>query len=187
MTGPSLTVEPLLDVIPIGAPVRVKVTLTNRSDSPIEVPETLSLRSGHVTGQVLDPSQTARDFRSIMRCLEEHNLAILKPDQSKSADMTLLRGMDGALFPAPGLHQISVNIAWEIDGVQVNLAGSSSVMVTPPVVEAHAIAANASLSEHDLLLCLAIGGDHPEEGNAALAVAANGDQALDKLLASMGA
>ena len=28
-----------------------------------------------------------------------------------SDDMTLLRGMDGALFPAPGLHQINVIIA----------------------------------------------------------------------------
>lgn len=174
IAGPlSLRVEPLLDVIPIGAPVRVKVTLQNHSDSPIEVPDSLSLRSENVTGQVLDPSQTARGFRSIMRCLEEHNLAILKPDESMSADMTLLRGMDGALFPAPGLHQISVNIAWEIDGVQVNLAGSSSVMVTPPVDEAHAIAAKATLSEPDLLRSLAIGGDHLEEGNAALAVAAD--------------
>ena len=92
-----------------------------------------------------------------------------------SDDMTLLRGMDGALFPAPGLHQINVIIAWEIDGMYVNLSASSSVMVTPPVDEAHAIAAKATLSEPDLLLSLAIGGDHLEEGNAALAIAADND------------
>ena len=80
IAGPlRLSVEPLLDVIPIGAPVRVKVTLTNRSDSPIEVPASLSLKSENVTGQVRDPSQAARAFRSIIRCVEEHELTVLKP------------------------------------------------------------------------------------------------------------
>jgi len=110
----ALTVEPLLDAVPIGAPVRVRLTLTNIGDSPVEVPETLSLKSEYVSGRVVDPSSTPRSFRSVVRCVEEHELRVLKPGQSMTHDMTLLRGAEGALFPAPGLHQIDVDVTWEM-------------------------------------------------------------------------
>ncbi len=167
--GPlELRIEPLLDAVPIGAPVRVKMTLTNHSDSAIEVPDHLTLKSEHVTGIVSDPNQTRRSFRSLMRCIEEHEVTVLKPGAKMTGDMTLLRGLDGALFSTPGLHNIAVNLSWEISGITVNVAGSNSVMITPPVDDAHAVAAKATLSEPDLLLTLAIGGDHLEEGIAAL-------------------
>jgi len=176
LDGPlSVTVEPLLDAVPIGAPVRVKVTLTNNSDSPIEVPDCVSLKSEHVTGKVINPANSHRSYRSIMRCVEEHDLLVLKPGKSTSEDMTLLRGLEGALFPAPGLHTIEVNIGWEVDGVGLRVGGSTNVMITPPVNESHASAAKIALSEPDLLLTLAIGGDHLAEGNAALDVAMTDD------------
>ncbi len=169
LSGPlTLSVTPLLDAVPIGAPVRVKIELKNNSDSPIGVPESLSLKSEHITGSVSDGSQSRRSFRSIFRCMEEHSHNILKPGGSISADMTLLRGLQGALFPNPGLHNVNVRVDWEIDGIEVNVAGSASVMVTPPLDESHATAAKHTLSAPDLLLTLAIGGDHLDEGNVAL-------------------
>ncbi|QHQ36256.1 hypothetical protein GO499_14290 [Algicella marina] len=174
LNGPlGLRVEPLLDSVPIGAPVRVKVTLTNHSDSPIEVPDSLSLKSEHVSGRIVDPAATVRSFRSIMKCIEEHQHEVLKPGASISSDMTLLRGRDGALFPAPGLHKIIVDVSWEMNGMAVRVSGEDSVMVTHVEDEAHAVAAKAALTEPDLLLTLAIGGDHLEEGNRAL------DKAMD--------
>lgn len=167
--GPlELKVEPLMASVPIGAPVRVKLTLVNHSDSAIEGPHSLSLKDECVSGTVRDPSGTGRSFRSLMRCIEEHDLRVLKPRESISEDMTLLRGREGPLFNAPGLHQIDVDAAWEIDGMQVRVSGSATVMVTPPVDQSHAEAAQKTLTEPDLLLTLAIGGDHLEEGNAAL-------------------
>jgi hypothetical protein len=50
-------------------------------------------------------------------------------------------------------------------------------MVTAPADQSHADAAKQTLAEPDLLLTLAIGGDHLQEGNAALA-AAMGDDML---------
>lgn len=170
LNGPlSLRVEPLMEALPIGAPVRVKVTLTNNSDAAIIVPDDVSLKSENLTGRVRGPSQADRSFRSILRCLEEDALVILKPGASTSADLTLLRGAEGALFPAPGLHEITCSLAWSIDGVDVSVSGQASVMVTSPQDDDHAIAAKAALAEPDLLLALAIGGDHHDEANAAMA------------------
>lgn len=175
--GPlALRVEPLLESVPIGAPVRVTLMLTNRSDSPIEVPHTLSLKGEHVSGRVRDASSmAARSFRSVMRCVEEHQTRVLGPGESMSEDMTLIRGREGALFPSPGLHRIDVDVIWEIGGVEVRISGGTSVMVTPPVDASHADAARRTLTEPDLLLTVAIGGDHLEDGNAALAVAMKDD------------
>lgn len=164
----ALRVEPLLVSIPIGAPVRVRVTLTNNSDAPMDTPKSLSLKSEHVTGRVTDSSNTSRSFRSLLRCIEEHEHAVLKPGASISADLTLLRGAEGALFPSPGLHSVDIDVAWEMDGMPVRVSARAPVMITPPVDESHAEAAVVTLTTPDLLLTLAIGGDHLEDGIGAL-------------------
>lgn len=167
----ELEVEPLLDAVPIGAPVRVRLTLTNRSDTPVETPESLSLKTEHVTGRVVDPSGSPRSFRSLMRCIEEEEVAVLEPGASLTHDLTLLRGADGALFPAPGLHRVEVDVAWDMGGMPVKVTGSSALMVTPPRDEKHASAALTTLSSPDLLLTLALGGDHLDDGVKALQAA----------------
>jgi hypothetical protein len=167
--GPlELSVRPLLDSIPLGAPVRVKLTLTNRSESALEVPHSLSLKDEHVSGTVRGPSRVARTFRSVLRCVETHPTRVLKAGESFSADMTLIRGREGALFPGSGLHTIQIDVLWDVNGIPVKVSGSASVVVTPPLDQSHADAAQKTLSEPDLLLTVAIGGDHLEEGNAAL-------------------
>ncbi len=164
----TLDVEPLHETMPIGAPVRVHVTLTNRSDAPLAVPDTLSLKGEHISGRSRDSTGAARGFQSIFRCIEDHEEEVLKPGASMSADLTLLRGADGALFPAAGMYRVELDLAWEMGGLPVRVSGKASVMITPPENESHSRAAMRVLSEPDLLLTLAIGGDHLEQGNAAL-------------------
>lgn len=164
----QLTVEPLLELVPIGAPVRIKVTLTNISDAPIDAPANVSIKSEHVTGSVVDPSGGSRNFRSVLRCIEEHEHEILKPGASIYADITLLRGAQGALFPYPGLHQIKIDIAWQLDGMPVRVSTQTPVMIAPPVDDSHGKAALKTLTSPDLLLTLVLGGDHLDEGICAL-------------------
>lgn len=163
-----LNLETLLDATPIGAPVRIRVALTNISDTPLDAPASLSLKSEYVSGRVIDPSGTSRSFRSVMRCIEEHEHQVLKPNTSMTSDITLLRGAEGALFPSPGLHQIEVNVAWDMNGMPVRVSSKVSVMVTPPVNNSHAKAAISTLMAPDLLLTLVFGGDHLDEGVEAL-------------------
>lgn len=174
----ALKVESLLPQTPIGAPVRVKVTLTNRSDVALEVPDGIALKSEHVIGRVRDPAGTARTFQSVFRCVEDHSHRILKPGQSMSDDLTLLRGNDGALFPSSGLHVVEVDVVWEMDSMPVSVSAKTAVMITPAIDDSHAQAAIKTLTTPDLLLTLAIGGDHITEGKEALETAMQ-----DKILA----
>jgi hypothetical protein len=167
----SLKVEPLLETVPLGAPVRVRLTLTNETETVMDVPASLSLKSEHTTGRVVDVAGQARTFRSLIKCLEEHHHETLKPGQSMTADMTLLRGSEGALFPIAGMHRIEVDVAWESGGIPVKVSGAAPVMVTPPVDDEHSQAAMKVLASADLLLTLAIGGDHLEDGVDALQTA----------------
>jgi hypothetical protein len=170
-----LEVTALNAAVPIGAPVRVTVALTNDGDVAVAVPDSVSLKSEHVTGEVVDPSGTRRTFHSIYRCVDEHETVELAPGATMSADMTLLRGAEGALFPAPGAYGVTVRLSWAVDELPLTAAGTGRVMVTPPVDERHAEAALRTLDEPDLLLTLAIGGDHLSEGNAALEAALEDD------------
>ena len=164
----DLRIEPLHNAVPIGAPVRCRITLTNKSGTTMDVPASLSLKSEHVTGGVSDTSGNQRSFRSILRCIEDHSHATLEDGASISHDLTLLRGADGPLFAGIGMHDIEICVKWDVAGMPVSIRNTSSVMITPPVDDAHAEAAAKALSTPDLLLVLALGGDHLADAIAVL-------------------
>jgi hypothetical protein len=168
LPGLALRASAVLSAVPIGAPVRVDLSLRNASEQPVQVPESLELKRGFVEGRVIDPSGTVRTFRSLLHCLDEHPLRTLRPGSQVSGSMTLLRGAEGALFPASGTYRIVVAVSWELEGIPVGVTGETQVMVTGAVDSEHATAALKILSTPDTLLTLALGGDHLEEGNAAI-------------------
>ncbi len=106
-----------------------------------------------------------------MHCIEDQPYALLQPGERISESMTLMRGAEGALFGVPGVHEVKVEVHWEIDGMVAHAAGSATVMVTAAVEARHAEAAHRVLSTPDAHLVLAIGGDHLTEGLDAIQAA----------------
>ena len=168
VTGLALYVEPVLGEVPIGAPVRVTITLTNEGTVPIRVPDDLSLKSEFVSGVVVDPAGIPRSFRTVVRCIEDHPFRVLQPGESMSESMTLMRGSEGALFGIGGVHEVNVEVHWEAESIIARVAGSTTVMVTPAQDDEHAAAAHKVLATPDVHLVLAIGGDHLKDGIDAL-------------------
>ncbi len=168
--GLEVEVSPLLKAVPIGAPVRVNFALVNATDSPLPVPAILSMKAGHISGKVIDPSGTLRTFSPIIRCLDEEEMLLLEPNQAMTDSLTLLRGAQGALFPTSGLYSIIVQVTWEVNGLETRAMGQNTVMVTGAANEAHAVAAAHILSTPDALLTLALGGDHIQDGIEAIRV-----------------
>lgn len=168
--GLEVQVSSLLEAVPIGAPVRVNFRLVNNGSVPVPVPSRLSIKTGHVAGKVIDSSGTARTFSPIVRYLDEAEMQMLEPGQSLGDSLTLLRGLDGALFPSPGLHRVIITLTWDAGGYLVQLSGETSVMITPPVDEEHAKAALKILTTPDTLVTLVVGGDHLTDGIEAIQV-----------------
>jgi hypothetical protein len=171
LDGIELTVSPLLETIPIGAPVRVNVQLKNGMNQDMLLPSDLSLKGGNIKGTVIGSNGQVRTFSPIIICMDGEQMEVLKVGQSIHSDLTLLRGKEGALFPNAGLYTIEVVLHWDVESFPIEIKTSTSVMVTPVVDEAHAIAAMKTLSTPDLLLTLAFGGDHLKEGVEALHIA----------------
>ncbi|HEY5870092.1 MAG TPA: hypothetical protein VI542_31750, partial [Candidatus Tectomicrobia bacterium] len=168
----ELHVSPLLESVPLGAPVRVNVELVNTSEKqPVFAPTTLSMKSGLVRGTVVDPNGTVRTFVPLLRCIEEEPTGTLEPGQRITHSITLLRGAQGALFPLPGAYRISVEAHWDHGGVEATATGEANVMVTSVVDDAHAHAALKVLSTPDALLTLVFGGDHLKDGIEAIQTA----------------
>ena len=171
VSGLVLEVRPLLDTVPIGAPIRVNLALVNTTGSPLSVPDSLSLKAGHVSGKIVDPAGTIRTFSPLVLCLDEETLHPLAPGGRLQDSMTLLRGRQGALFPTPGVYRVSVDLDWEVGGVQFGVTGETTVMVGPAENKEHADAALRVLSTPDAHLVLALGGDHLTEGVKAIQAA----------------
>ncbi|MDP3816818.1 hypothetical protein [Pseudomonas sp.] len=169
--GLALEVTPLLGELPLGAPVRIGVTLRNNGEQPLLVPASLSLKSECVSGSVSDPAGTVRSFRTIIHCIEDSPFKVLEPGAQIEESMTLMRGAEGALFGVSGIHEVRVEVHWEIEGMVAHLDGRTSVMVTAAVDASHAEAAHRVLSTPDAHLVLAIGGDHLTDGIAAIQAA----------------
>jgi hypothetical protein len=166
--GLAIEIAPVMNSVPIGAPVRVNFAVRNVSEHPAPAPRSLNMKAGFVKGKVIDPAGTVRTFLPVIRCLEEHDLAMLEPGQAVGNSVTLLRGPQGALFPLPGAYRVMVEVDYDLGGVTMGLTAETSVMVTATENEAHADAALRILSTPDAVLSLAIGGDHLTEGRAAI-------------------
>ena len=169
--GLELRVTALLSEVPIGAPVRVTLDLVNVGETVQRVPDKLSLKTDFVRGWVRDPSATARSFSPVVRCIEDQPMRELGPGEAVTDALTLLRGFEGALFPAPGLYEIEVEVRWDVEGIEAIVRGSTTVMITSSRDAAHAAAAHKVLSTPDAHLVLILGGDHLASGIEAVAAA----------------
>jgi hypothetical protein len=167
-------VTPLLASVPLGAPVRIDVSLTNIGDGRIAGPRDLSLSSGPVRGQVVDAGGTVRMFAPLVIDENTHATRILLPGQRMTASMTLFGGREGALFPAPGVYRVLVEASWVSLGLEFVVVGETRITVTPPADGAHGEAARRLFAAPETLLTLAFGGDHLGDGIAAVAAALNG-------------
>jgi hypothetical protein len=164
----TLTVTPLMPEVPIGAPVRVHLELKNTGDMEVCVPAKLSLKTDFVRGYAIDPSGTKRTFSPLIHCIEDRPMRVLAPGETIAADLTLLRGAEGALFPAGGLYQIGVEVSWDVEGVHATVHGRTDVMVMGATDSTHAEAALRLLATPDAHLVLALGGDHLPDGIGAI-------------------
>ena len=169
--GLQVEVNALLGEVPLGAPVRVSVALINRSEQPLQVPADLSLKSEYVSGSVTDPSGNQRTFRTIIHCIEDSPFRVLQPGERIEESMTLMRGAEGALFGVSGIHEVQVDVHWDIEGMVAHASGRSTVMVTAAVDERHAQAAHKVLATPDAHLVLVFGGDHLSDGIDAIQAA----------------
>ena len=174
LDGLRLEVVPLLAAVPIGAPVRITITLHNEARDAVPVPAELSLKAGYVSGSVTDPSGSVRSFKSLVR-RTDRRIAELARGETHMGSMTLLRGSEGALFPMPGPYTVDVHVDWVVHDVPVRVAAATSMMVLPAVDREHAEAALRILRTPDAVVALAVGGDHLAEGIAAIHAALAND------------
>ncbi len=167
----QLRVAPLLESIPLGAPLRINIELVNTSTQPLPAPASLNLKAGRVRGRVVDPSGTVRTFSPLVLYADVQPIQLLEPGKSVTDSLTLLRGAQGGLFPMPGTYRIIIDVHWNIGGVEAVVLGETNILVTGAVDEEHAAAAGKILATPDTLLTLVLGGDHLPDGINAIQAA----------------
>jgi len=147
-----LELEPVVEVFPFGAPIRLNYRLCNRGPDRA-VPRDISLRGGHVMGRVTGPDRVTRFFRSAFRCCDtatkDDELARLESGETVAEGMTILRGIDYPLFPEPGAYQIELEIRWDADNQTNRVVGHANVTVTAADPKDHAQAIAAALILND--------------------------------------
>ncbi|KAL7916694.1 hypothetical protein GGI35DRAFT_466230 [Trichoderma velutinum] len=178
----QLMITPLLTEVPLGAPVRVEVKITNNSDAAVKIPARIDLKSTCIGGVVKGPSGTQRSFRSIIGCVDDEPLTDLEPKKSAIKSLTLLRGSEGSLFPSSGVYEIAVTLRWALPSTgeagpmpQAVVEGNTTVLITGPHTDAHAKAAHKVLTTPDAHLVLAFGGTNLRSGIEAVEAAVRDD------------
>jgi hypothetical protein len=176
----KLNVTPVLPAVPLGAPVRINLSLINVTDKAVDSPSSLSLNSGFVRGHVVDPSGAVRTF-SPLALNESQATRDLAPGKAIEDGLTLFQGRQGELFPMPGAYRIVVEVTWRGRAEDVKnkltfiVSGAASITVTAAVDGHHAEAAHRVLKTADVLLTVALGGDHLKEGIEAIRTALKND------------
>jgi hypothetical protein len=169
--GLALEASPLLESVPYGAPVRIKLKLTNTSTQNQKVPTSLSLKTGVINGSVIDPGGNERTFWPLKKGEDSDPGADLAPGETRTYTLTLLRGAQKALFPLVGHHRVKVTASWQRGTKPLYLGSEAIVRVTAPVDDNHRTAALNILSTPDTLLSLALVEDQFRQGTAAIQAA----------------
>ncbi len=147
-----------LHKLPFGAPLRLRVRLA--SEGKMSVPEALSLKSGQLTGEFVDPSGTARSFVPLVLTVDEPRFRVLAGKQEMVHELTLLRGSEGALLPVPGYYRVVVHLTWDTESRDLRLlrvTGRSALRVEPPETDKQERAALAVLDTPNIMLPLVFG------------------------------
>jgi hypothetical protein len=157
----TLKVKPLLTEVPLGAPVRIELELTNHGDVPIDVPESINLKSPFITGTVASAGVEPRTFKPMLHCTDSRPMKTLGAKKSITSSLTLLRGAGGALFPIPGVSEIKVTLNWPLEegDSRAIVIGSATVFITTATDPSHAKAAHKMLTTPDAHVLLVLGGD----------------------------
>jgi hypothetical protein len=149
----ELTVRPLRRKVPLGAPVRLQLRLTNTSSETLPGPSRLGLDDGSVAGRVVGPERRVQIFAAVSP-VDSVGIADLAPGQSLYQGETLLRGPQGALFPVPGRYRIEIEAGWVGPGGIPRVVGHCEILVTPPRNRRHERVALALLNSPDLSILL---------------------------------
>jgi hypothetical protein len=169
----ELEIKPFEGEVPVGAPVRILLKLTNKDSKARAVPR-LSFKSGNITGSVELPSGETRRFAPVAETLDDRAEQILAPEKSIEGSLTLLRGPDGALFPDSGSYNITIDLWIFHRNEFATLSKSTAVRVGPFRDEKHRRIAELLARTKETLVSFAIGsGDGLEGGNQAVNLALN--------------
>jgi hypothetical protein len=169
----KLTVTPVQSEVPLGAPVRLELSLRNNTKKggvSVQVPADIGLKSGYIQGTVTSAAGVAKSFRSIV-VHDGGELTVLDPGEEVTTSVTLLRGAEGALFASTGLFDINVEVKWDLQDAVASVVGATTVLVTGPQDASHAAAAHKLLTSPDAHLVLVLGGDHLKNGIEAIQTA----------------
>lgn len=149
----ELLAKPLRRLVPLGAPVKLQLRLTNRSGGPLPAPDTLSLADGSVTGRVIGPGSQVQTF-SAAAPYDFLDTQELPQGHSLFHGETLWRGPKGPLFPTPGFYRIEVEAGWVGPGGIARVSTHCEVLVTLPRKRCHERGALAVLSSDDIAILL---------------------------------
>lgn len=171
----ELDVKPFEEeaLVPLGAPVRILLTLTNTGEKPQRAPR-LRFKAGNITGTVELPSGEVRTFAPLAETIDELGVEQLEKGDHLTGSLTLLRGPEGPLFPNSGSYKVKVDL-WVYEERQFyTLSKSTTVRVGPFRDEKHRRIAELLTRTPETLVSFAIGsGDGLVEGNQAVNLALN--------------
>jgi hypothetical protein len=151
----TLIVTVVSKIVPLGAPVRINLALSNTTDHPVVAPSNLSLQSGTVRGRIIDSAGHMRTFSSTV-VKEAHDLlSELAAGERIEDSLTLFQGLEGELFPAPGDYRVVVEVTWNgpvADAavpIDLVVTGATQIAVAPPADAEHAEATRKVLATPD--------------------------------------
>jgi hypothetical protein len=189
----DFVVEPSTQTIPLGAPVRLNLTLTCKVEGTnqqrnTDGPASLSMGNGLVSGRVIDNKNGNKIVGTFLPLVhtEETQLKKFIKDEIISYSITLLRCIEGFPFGVPGDKTIEVEVKWpgkrtnratQQDEYVINRVKKTvSVNIREGVSDKHKKVVNDIIETPDSLLALVIGGGHLDKGIKVLQDALKADE-----------
>lgn len=141
----------------LGEPLRVKWTVTNKSNSSLKVPNDIHPKGQHAFLNVLNPQGQLRIAPSFVIATEHLHMIDLNPGASLKGETRLFWSTNGFAFEKPGRHVVNLEIIWDMGMETYGLKAADEVWVDYPITARNNDMA-ATLFNPEVGMYVALGG-----------------------------
>lgn len=154
----KLDAIPVAKQFPLGAPIRLRLVLTNQGSADVSVLDTLSFAKGGISVLVTRRDGWSCRITSTVSFCSDTKWVSLNADQSTEGAIVLFRNLAGPVFPELGEYQIRVRVPFRRAKRVLMVVGNAVISVSKANTKRQRALAESVLHSRELQQLLTMGG-----------------------------
>jgi hypothetical protein len=131
--GLKLELNTVRNHIKLGEPLQLEITLKNKGNRALDIPETISWNGMNTDIAIATPGGNSRSISSFSHICDSKGNQVLDAGKEIAVKQRIFWDMNGFVFTQPGVHKVEVGITWKSKGSNMAVKAEKYIWVDYPV------------------------------------------------------